>query len=525
MAKLLLTLALLAALAGTHALQGAPGAKSQAEPARIADLIAKLGSKKFSERQAATRSLAALGLHALEALHKATDSPDAEVSRRAQILIRKIVKQDETAKVLKPTRVHLVYKDTPLETALEDLRQKSGISIGLRPGGKNLAGRTITLDTGETSFWQAFDQFCAKAGLVEADLLAAAVGERPVDQEAQYRERLIYQQRMRRLQMRGERFGRPQPAGVNPNQLLLVDGKSPVVATCYLGSVRVQAIAVKPARNGSRRKQQLGPRDIVDEDDSDYARPETTKNAGKPHLALVVKPEPKMAWYQLQHLGVASARDERNQAVVGAKALEDFSQEVISSALEDAVSYRTVSPWPGAPVRIDLGHRPVKKLKELFGKIEAQVQSPPRPRWTMANILKAKGRTQRNEDGALIKVRDVRREQDGMVRILLEVSTDASNGVMRGRGGRVRRIRFASIRGSTINAGDRFELLDNKGNSFLRYGTDYQEVSLNGNTFTQEIEVTFQPGTNQGQAAKLVLTGSRPTIITVPFTLRDIKTP
>ena len=57
----------------------------------IAALIAQLGSADFQERQAATKSLEAIGRPALAALREAADKhDDAEVRRRAKGLIEKI---------------------------------------------------------------------------------------------------------------------------------------------------------------------------------------------------------------------------------------------------------------------------------------------------------------------------------------------------------------------------------------------------------------------------------------------------
>src|SRR5262245_4608154 len=69
-------------------------AQSPAKPAdvkAIAALIAQLGSENFQERQAATRSLEAIGRPALAALREAANkNADAEVSRRAKGLVERI---------------------------------------------------------------------------------------------------------------------------------------------------------------------------------------------------------------------------------------------------------------------------------------------------------------------------------------------------------------------------------------------------------------------------------------------------
>ena len=56
-----------------------------------------------------------------------------------------------------------------VQEAIEDFKKKSGFNIALADPENKLKGRTITLDTGDATFWQAFDQFCDKAGLKEGD--------------------------------------------------------------------------------------------------------------------------------------------------------------------------------------------------------------------------------------------------------------------------------------------------------------------------------------------------------------------
>src|SRR5207248_4508727 len=87
---------------------------------------------------------------------------------RAQELVSKLEKKALAAKILAPKRLRLTYKNTPLSEAIADFRKKSGYDIVLHDPDNKLKDRKITLDTGDTTFWEAYDQFCAKAGLVEA---------------------------------------------------------------------------------------------------------------------------------------------------------------------------------------------------------------------------------------------------------------------------------------------------------------------------------------------------------------------
>ena len=149
-------------------LVGAPSpAAEKADPERIAKLVEQLGSNNFSEREEATRALDAIGAPALDALKKAAEDSDIEVRRRAEQLVQKIAKRAEMENLLAPKRLRLTYKDTPVEQAVADFARRSGYNIVLAGDRSKLAERTVTLDTGETTFWEAFDQFCAAAKLME----------------------------------------------------------------------------------------------------------------------------------------------------------------------------------------------------------------------------------------------------------------------------------------------------------------------------------------------------------------------
>jgi hypothetical protein len=142
--------------------------KAPADEKRIGELIQKLGSQKFLERENARKELEAIGLPALEALKKAAKSDDLETKMRAGKLVRLLEEKSTTAKILAPRRVRLNLKDTPVLDAVKELEKQSHYSIQIQGDQAVSAKRKVTLDTGDTTFWEALDQLCAKAGLVEA---------------------------------------------------------------------------------------------------------------------------------------------------------------------------------------------------------------------------------------------------------------------------------------------------------------------------------------------------------------------
>jgi hypothetical protein len=279
-------------------------------------------------------------------------------------------------------------------------------------------------------------------------------------------------------------------------------GKSPVLATSYQGSVRVQVVPATAA-----------------------AMPRTP-TADRNRLALVVKAEPKVQWYYLQHLNLSGARDENNQRLEGIQVVKDQrSSDVLSSDLGASVYTGDTDSVPSnMPVVLQLGTRPVKFLKELHGNLEALVQSPRRAFWTIDKILEARGKTAQDEDGGSVKVLEVNRQEDGTVSLALQITgvgTMSRSAIRRG-GGRRGRVNYSITNGSGVVG--QLTLVDDKDNPYRQTRTVVRRMSVNGEAIVQEVEATFQIGPN-AQASRLMLTGTKPTFIQVPFTVNDVKVP
>ena len=101
-----------------------------------------------------------MGPTALEALRKAAKSGDVETSRRAGELVKKFEDKITIDNLLAPKKVHLKLKDVTVLQAIEELSKQSGYPIQVDGDRTQLSKRKITLETGETTFWQAFDQLC-----------------------------------------------------------------------------------------------------------------------------------------------------------------------------------------------------------------------------------------------------------------------------------------------------------------------------------------------------------------------------
>lgn len=162
---LLLALILAIGLGTVIAVPSSPGNDQN----KINQLITKLGSDNFRERDAATKELDAIGEPALEALRKAAKSTDMEVANRAAALVTKIAQRGENARLVAPTYVELNLKEATIEDAVAELSKKSGYAIIVAGDKTRMSDRRVSLETGRVPFWKALDMLCVKAGLVEAD--------------------------------------------------------------------------------------------------------------------------------------------------------------------------------------------------------------------------------------------------------------------------------------------------------------------------------------------------------------------
>src|SRR5262249_36747862 len=136
---------------------------------------------------------------------------DLETSRRAALLIVRIEDRLEAGRLLTVKRVRLTFKGVPVLDAVEEVAARTGLRLRVDGDTAALEERTVTLDTGLTTVWEALAQFCRKAGLGEVPRVAGGLGE---------------------------------------DGLTLVDGRGGEPPTHLAGSVRVRALPVREQAEG-----------------------------------------------------------------------------------------------------------------------------------------------------------------------------------------------------------------------------------------------------------------------------------
>jgi outer membrane protein assembly factor BamB len=471
-------------------------------PVAFADLINQLGSEAYAARERATQALDAAGPAALDALRKVAAGAEPEARRRAEVLVRAIEKRRETAQLIEPQKLRLQYKDTPLAEAVADFSKRAGVTLKLHPDRVKADDRKITLDTGLVTFWEALDQFCAKAGLEEMPLRVTA--HSPYVSSGSGIVITGGRGSTRTDILRG---ARPE----KPPEVTLIDGKFVPRPTSDVGTLRVR-VAPPETHVWQERK----------EDDEVL-------------FALDVMSAGRAQWVKAVGLRLDRALDENGRAV--SQLPTSFKPPPSATAGRGSVMINgmPIVPPPDEPegpaarvvpvrLRRAAGAAP-KKLRELSGTIVAQMRTAHEPVVTVENVLKAAGKTVAGPRGGEVKVLDVAKDEDGQIRLKVRVERvgrGAADVPVNPFGGGTVIVNGRRLGEEDLLSSTDFSLLDDKGRPF-RTARAVSTGTRAG--AAHEYELVYEPESSQGEAAKFVYADRRTLFIEVPFTLRDVPLP
>jgi hypothetical protein len=439
---------------------------------------------------------------------KAAGSSDPEIQRRAKQLVDRIGQRVLTRQLLEPTRVSLQFKETPLVLAAALLAEKSGQPIVLGGDLNRYAGRTVTLDIKDATYWEALEQFKAAARLVESSAADRGNGDPPLLGRPG---RGNFGPWIRRINQFGD-----QPSG----QIVLADGKHAEPPTALSGSARIRVSA--PQEFAIERQ----PGEIV--------------------LALRLDMEAKAALQRTINVQITKAMDALGQQLE-AVAIDPLGPRGIPGIGNIQVNGIQI-PLNGLPmgggvfgggsttvaIKLKAGEKPAKELRELTGVMAAEVRRPAELALSIDNILQAAGLTVKGDQGGAVTVRQVVRQEDGMIRLRLAlepVPDDANqanpngnavadpngNGVNNNGVGNNNGIFINGMRGSDPG----LKLVDGQGREFqlVDWRQDRNDDRVGDTT------LLFKANGNQGEPAKLLYAPRRLMVLEVPFTCKNVPLP
>jgi hypothetical protein len=494
------------------------GSSNNASPERVARLIQQLGSARFAEREAASRSLDALGDAATAALQAAAASNDAETRRRASELLQRIGQRSIAAKILKPTKIPLDFKDAPLDAAVKALANATGLPIEL-PQPARFAGRKVTIKSEPLPVWEAVELFCRKADLHEWDGATPLPGA-PQTQTtfAGQAGNVIIGGGAPGAVFIGGRPGRPSTGW--DAKVLLYDGPGPVITSCHAGAVRLRAL---PA--GTPFPMTIMGDEVL--------------------LPLQISAEPRLQFAGALSLRIEKAIDELGKAHEAAGVVVPISgaEEMTFIPLPNgAMMAQPMASRAGlAALKINRGDKTAKTLREISGEMTARVHVTE----VLARLngpLKS-GMAADGVDGVGVKVTDLTTVNAGEIKLSINLSLPPEVqpiGPLAGNfGGRVafqggvviqqQMVIGGKAAAAPLPAGtteyNGLVVEDAQGRRWNAV-SGYQESGQFGpQGVVTQLVVTFKAPAPDAEAARLIFSGARPAVISIPIAFRDVSLP
>lgn len=490
-------------------------------PDRVEQLVGQLGSPVYRERVAASRALDALGDAAVDLLRRAAQSADAETRRRAGELLEKIELRATTARLLAPATVELDFHQLSRNDAIAEFNKATGASFRLQTTDAiGTGGRRVTLRTGPVTFWDAVEQFCKAADLREWDGLTPLGRGLPTGGAD--------------ASLPGVQFGggglqgqiiirgTPSRPTAPPPQLVLLEGPAVPPVEARTGAVRIRCLPPDTPF----------PTDSVGQDEVLFP--------------LQVSAEPKLQLQGGLTLRIEKAVDDRGQALVATavtarppgNAATDIDQQRMMLVLLNngmAVPFATAAAGP-VGIKVRKGPLAANMIRELTGSVGAQVRIT-EPLLVIDNPAAAGKSESRSPHGVALAVTDVEKTARGDLKfsIRLSVAPDVQPGQGAQLVARAPGVPMGAVLGANhpllsaplgTSEFDGLSLVDTKGRKF-EVGQAQKELTQFGpQGWTYNIAVAFRTtAEGMGEPAKLMFTGSRPTMVEVPFTLKDVPLP
>jgi hypothetical protein len=313
----------------------------------------------------------------------------------------------------------------------------------------------------------------------------------------------------------------------NNGQIVVSDGKAQPAPTAYSGAFRIRVVPPGQVQPGMF----------------------TPAGTGEAMIVLDVAAEPRLQGVRIAGTPrVDKAVDDQGQNLK--TAMDPPANANNGNVVVNGIALIARNPYAmnqrQTAVRLKLGEKQAKSLKELSGAVSVEVLMPTEAMLTVDNVLKAAGQTTKGKNGASLEVNAIEKLQNGnyQVKVKMEAPVDPNNpfGILGGFGGggiqimpaaggnvQVQQIQI-QIGGNNVmiagaggaNPNNLPMLVDAKGKEFKLASIPQSTMNSNGAVMTQNLTLVYQAQDGQGEPARLVLNGQRRETVQVPFSLRDV---
>jgi hypothetical protein len=518
----------------------------------LATLVKTLGNPKFAERDKARRQLETIGVPALGALRAGCNSDDLETNSRCQELIKKLEDKLAAEALLRPSMLRMSLTDVTALEALDDLQKQSGYQILFIGDRGPLAKRKFSIETGEVTFWQAFDRVCELGKLTQISAPAM-----PPFQAATVSGNVLLGQMniqiqplpappvrvgpVRQPQLPIKAIGMPQvqaqpvPVGAQPGQIQILQG----VVQAQPGQMKIRPLQGSMAMNP--------PSVIVVQAGVSETIP--TSLSGAIRMRLLPAASPQFAGVQMPKAGEAYFVVE----VAGEPKLDQFSvvgsPRVTKAIDEHGQSWNVAPDPPGGGnhlpgvygpnplfqhswLALEMGHKKADFLHELAGTVTIRALEPAVcPFIVVDNVLSATGKPSLGHGGS-INIVSIAKQADGSFKATLvferppdHYAADPPSGPAKAAVVQPPAKANATAKTAVIRPISKGVplLVDADGNALQLTQIPERLVGIFNGLETHQMTMIFKAGPGVGEPAKMVLFGYRMVTAEVPFRFEDVR--
>jgi hypothetical protein len=459
-----------------------------AENPRIGELIRKLGSSSYLQREHARKELEAIGSPALDTLRRARKASDVETRRRIEELMRRCEEQLLTRRVLAPKEIELNLVDADVDQAIVELTRVSGYPIQFAGDRTALGSKKFTLATGKTSFWQALDRFCDEAGLTEKADLAPKVAATST---------IVI--RRGRIKQTVDLSGAPTA----PEPIVLTPRGSEKTACSYAGAVKSQ---LRVSRDEQTKDLILT--FVI------HVEPRLLNSSveGRPVLEKALDQQRCQLLERAEETKPADAESDQ-EAVVGIPFNGTFSNQTLLRR--------------NTQIRLKEGEQAARLLKEVTGKLTLQVELANEAIVKVDQILQASGRTVQGIGGGTMRIDAVHKVGDDVeIKVTMDDLNPNPFGGNAFNNGVFLRGNNVLIRGGGMGVrAEMPHLLDAKGQKFIIADFSTQGTNLANGSVSQTATILYRPNPQQGAPSELVVFGTVMHTIAAPFRFENVPLP